>query len=67
MQYGQFNDKVRAYQDANIPNALEQAIQDCIREGILSDYLQRKGSEVMNFLIAEYDYDMDIEVQREEA
>ena len=33
----------------------------------LSDYLRRKGSEVVNMLIAEYDYDMDIEVQREEA
>ena len=35
--------------------------------GVLADYLLREGSEVVNMLIAEYDYDMDIEVQREEA
>lgn len=35
--------------------------------GILADYLKKKGSEVINMLVAEYDYDMDIEVQREEA
>jgi len=41
--------------------------KECIRTGILADYLKKKGSEVLNMLIAEYDYDMDIEVQREEA
>jgi hypothetical protein len=34
---------------------------------ILSDYLKKRGSEVFNMLIAEYDYDMDIKVQRQEA
>ena len=38
-----------------------------MKRGILSDYLSKKGSEVVNMLIAEYDYDMDIKVQREEA
>lgn len=31
------------------------------------DYLREAGDEVMNFLTAEYDYDMDIKVNREEA
>jgi len=31
------------------------------------DYLLRKSSEVINMLMAEYSYEMDIEVQREEA
>ena len=43
------------------------AVQQCIQEGILREYLLRKGSEVINMLIAEYDYDTDIRVQREEA
>ena len=34
--------------------------------GIISDYLRRKGSEVVNLLMAEYDYDMDIAAQRKE-
>ena len=47
--------------------ALEKSVRQCITEGILADYLSRKGSEVVNMLMAEYDYDMDIAVQREEA
>lgn len=38
-----------------------------MKAGILTDYLKKKGSEVVNMLIAEYDYDLDVEVQREEA
>ena len=33
----------------------------------VKDYLKDRGSEVLNMLVAEYDYDMDIAVQREEA
>lgn len=46
---------------------LEKAVKECINKGILADYLLRKSSEVVNMLMAEYDYEMDIEVQREEA
>ena len=46
---------------------LQKAVKECIEKGILSDYLLRKSSEVVNMLMAEYDYEMDIEVQREEA
>lgn len=49
------------------PNHVDYAIQRCIKEGILSDYLQRNSTEVHNMLIAEYDYETDISVQREEA
>ena len=45
----------------------ELAIKECIKKGILADYLSKKGSEVINMLQAEYDYELDIEVQREEA
>mgnify|MGYP003101823901 CR=1 FL=1 len=38
-----------------------------IRDFFLADYLKRKGSEVVNMLTAEYDYETDIEVQRGEA
>jgi uncharacterized membrane protein YfhO len=44
-----------------------RAIKECIRKGILKEYLLRKSSEVVNMLMAEYDYATDIEVQREEA
>lgn len=36
-------------------------------KGILADYLRVHGSEVVNMLMSEYNYEQDIEVQREEA
>ena len=48
-------------------DAYKIAIQECISQGILKEYLQRKGSEVCNMLIADYNYELDMEVQREEA
>lgn len=38
-----------------------------MKRGILKEYLERKGGEVVGFFQAKYDYDLDIEVQREEA
>ncbi|MDO4337532.1 MAG: hypothetical protein Q4C91_05505 [Eubacteriales bacterium] len=38
-----------------------------LKKAEFADYLLRKSSEVINMLMAEYDYEMDIEVQREEA
>jgi hypothetical protein len=43
------------------------AINESIENGVLKDYLVEAGDEVMSFLTAEYDYDMDIQVNREEA
>ena len=66
-EYGIFIDMIRKYQTEGIENPYELAIRECIKEGILADYLRKKGSEVINMLQAEYDYELDIEVQREEA
>lgn len=66
-EYGQFVDTVRKYQRLGDKDACKHAVEECIRRGILAEYLKKKGSEVVNMLIAEYDYDLDIEVQREEA
>jgi len=50
------------------PNApLEEALSKAINDGILSDYLKRKSTEVRNMLIAEYSYETDIKIQRREA
>lgn len=66
-EYSQFIDTVQKYQVLEIDEPYKRAIRECIEKGILADYLKRKGSEVVNMLTAEYDYEMDIEVQREEA
>lgn len=46
---------------------MKEAIEECIRRGILADYLSRKAKEVINMLIGEYNYEDDLRVQRQEA
>ena len=66
-QYSEFIEEVRS----NIENAVSEpftsAIKQAIKKGFLSDYLNRKSTEVQNMLLTEYDYDTDIAVQRKEA
>lgn len=64
-EYSQFVDTTRKYREDE--NQLEKAVRECIENGILSDYLKRKSYEVVNMLMAEYDYEMDMEVKCEEA
>ena len=47
--------------------ALEHAMKECIKKDILTDYLIRKGTEVVNMFFGEYSYEEDIAAQREEA
>ena len=42
-------------------------LKNASKTDILREYLQRKSREVINMLVAEYDYDTDIAVQREES
>ena len=55
------------HNDVASSSPLGEAVKACIRNGVLKEYLERKGSEVINMLIAEYDYDTDIKVQRQES
>ena len=66
-EYTLFVDAVRRHTKLDSENGFQNAIKECVRNDILREYLQRKSREVMNMLIAEYDYDADIAVQREEA
>ena len=65
-EYTLFVDAVRRHTKLDSENGFQNAIKECVRNDILREYLQRKSREVMNMLIAEYDYDVDIAVQREE-
>ena len=42
-------------------------LKNASKTDILREYLQRKSREVINMLVAEYDYDTDIAVQRQES
>ncbi len=65
--YSEFIEEVRKNRKIDPDHGFEKAIKSCIEKGILKEYLERKNMEVENMLIAEYDYEMDIAVQREEA
>lgn len=66
-QYSEFIEQVRFNIENDIPEPFTTAIKHAIKKGFLSDYLNRKSTEVQNMLLAEYDYDTDIAVQRREA
>lgn len=57
----------REAKNAGTENHLDFAIARCIKEGILSDYLKQNSTEVRNMLIADYDYETDIRVKRQES
>ena len=66
-QYSEFIEQVRSNIENAVPEPFTTAIKEAIKKGFLSDYLNRKSTEVQNMLLAEYDYDTDIAVQRREA
>jgi len=66
-EYSLFVEEVRIQTQLDPENGFTNAVKICIEKGILKEYLQRKAREVINMLIAEYDYDTDIAVQRAEA
>ena len=66
-EYSEFIEQVRSNIENNVPEPFTNAIKQAIKKGFLSDYLNRKSTEVQNMLLAEYDYDTDIAVQRREA
>ena len=66
-QYSEFIEQVRFNIENDVPEPFTNAIKETIKKGFLSDYLNRKSTEVQNMLLAEYDYDTDIAVQRRES
>jgi phosphotransacetylase len=67
--YAEFVARVRENQQAGISleEAVTGAIRRCIRDGILAPFLEEHGSEVMDMLLKEWDWDMAKEVWQEEA
>ena len=65
-EYTVFVETVRKWKELDPQNGFQKAIEECIANNILRDYLKRKTKEVLNMLLAEYDYETDIAVQRAE-
>jgi hypothetical protein len=66
-EYSRFVDKVRKYGKTNPDKkqAFTAAIDDCIKENILREFLTSHSSEVLNMLLSEWKNTKWGEVQRE--
>ena len=63
-----YTDKVRKYaEEAELPDAVERAIQECIAEGVLQDFLEKHRAEAKEMSIFEYDQEKHMRQEREEA
>jgi len=49
------------------PNFIRYAINRCIKENVMVNYLENLSQEDCNMIFGDYDYATDIRVQREEA
>lgn len=66
--YAEYTDRVRKYAKVMpLREAVERAIMECIREGILEGFLRRNRAEAMKVSIYEYDAQKHIKMEREEA
>jgi hypothetical protein len=50
-----------------LEEAITEAVRQCVRQGILADFLEEHSSEVMNMLLEEWNWDEAKEVWREEV
>ena len=67
-EYAVYTDKIRLY-TKNIPlvDAVERAIDECIKEGILEEFLRKHKAEAKEMSIFEYDQEKHMRQEREAA
>ena len=66
--YAEYTARVRRYAaQMSTDNAVELAITECIREGILEDFLRKNRAEAKRMSIYEYDQAKHIQQEREDA
>ncbi len=66
-EYSYFVDAVRRHQKIDEKSGFEVAIDECINNGILEEYLRENIREVRNMFFGEYDYETDIRVKTRES
>ena len=64
--YAEYVDRVRRYtKEMNLEEAVELAITECIREGILKGFLEENRAEVKSVSIYEYDREEHIRMEKQ--
>lgn len=67
-EYSEYTARVRKYaRIMELDDAVERAITECIKEGILSDFLEKNRAEAKKVSIYEYDAEKHIRMERAEA
>lgn len=59
-EYSLFIDEVRREQDSGqaLEDSVREAVNRCIRNGVLSEYLLKNKAEVSDMILTEYDEDL---------
>ena len=67
--YVMFISKARAFEKSGMSreSADKSAVEECIKQGILVDYLQNNASEVINMLAQEWDWNKALEINARDA
>ena len=66
-EYAQYVSKVRTYKKTlSLNEAVEKAVEECIQEGILQEFLLANKAEVVAMSIFEYDREWEEELLRKE-
>ena len=67
-EYAEYTDRVRRYaSEMPLTEAVERAITECIREGILKEFLEKNRAEAKKMSIYEYDQEKHMRQEREAA
>ncbi|MCM1082570.1 MAG: hypothetical protein NC428_03750 [Clostridium sp.] len=67
-QYMQYVSKIREYnKDMPLEEAVPKAVDECINEGILEEFLLQNKAEVVSMSIFEYDAELHMQMERAEA
>ncbi len=65
--YAVYTERIRTYaQEMELETAVECAIEACIREGVLLEFLKKNRAEAKKVSIYEYDYEKHMRQEREE-
>ena len=68
IQYAVYTDKIRLYaKRMPLTDAVDRAIDECIREGILEEFLRKHKAEAKEMSIFEYDQEKHMRQEREAA
>jgi len=65
--YKKLVDKVENYLQTYGEDGFSKAIEDCIKDGVLEEYLKRKIKEVRKMFSAEYSYSLQLEASKEDG